>query len=101
MIRGDSIRNPPPLVETPLVKRYPRFFRFGEPENPKIFRLRRAKMHAIFYSKIPTVRSENPKIFRLRRAKMYDIFYSKTPPLYALKTSKFPPAAGQNVCIFL
>ena len=50
-------------------------------------------MHAIFYSKIPTVRSENPKIFRLRRAKMYVIFYSKTPTVRPENLKIFLPAA--------
>ena len=58
----------------------------------KIFRLRRAKMYAIFYSKIATIPSENPKIFRLRRAKMHTIFYSKIPTVRPEKPRKKSPA---------
>ena len=65
----------------------------------KIFRLRRAKMYAIFYSKIATIPSENPQIFRLRRAKMHAIFYCKIASIPS-ENPKFSACGGPKCMWF-
>ena len=67
-------------------------------ENHKNFRLRRAKMHAIFYSKMPIIPSENPKIFSPAASKIlscmlvYRCFVDKPKT----QNHKNLPAAGEN-----